>query len=169
MARLTTVSGRSSRDEGFSLVEAMVALAIAAALFTMLSQVLVTNFQTTQSARSRQEAVSLGVESLEMARATGWEELAMTAVEPGDPRVLGGYLLASEVGLDADEELSVDAAAAMAPSYPVVVGTTTYEVRQYVTDVADGLRRAVVIVTWDAGSAQQTHQSSVLVAEVRDA
>ena len=78
-------------EDGFTLIEAIVALAIAVVLFTVLGATLAATMNTPRQARIQQEATALANQYVELSRAMRWNELAMDVEESGDPRT-GGRL-----------------------------------------------------------------------------
>ena len=155
-------------DDGFTLVEAVVALFVAALLFSVLGTTLVSSSLATREARHQEEATQLSVEGLEVVRALPWAELAMQDVEVGDPRVSGGQLLGSTVGLGADETLVVDTTdGSVDHHYTVTFDEFTFDVWTYVTEVQPELRRAVVFVVWPSGGGTRSHHTTALVSELR--
>jgi Tfp pilus assembly protein PilV len=155
-------------DDGFTLVEAVMAMFVATILFAVLGTLLVASALATREARHQEEATQLSIEGLEVVRALPWAELAMQSVETGDPRVSGGQLLASAADLAANETLVVDTTnGSVDPHYTVTFDDFTFDVWTYVTEVQPELRRAVVFVVWDSNGGARRHHTTALISELR--
>ncbi|MEX2323225.1 MAG: prepilin-type N-terminal cleavage/methylation domain-containing protein [Acidimicrobiia bacterium] len=164
-----TRPARSLRDDdGFTLIEALVASLIAIIIMAAFAGSMTAAFRGSRLTHANQSATALGVEHLEFARSQVWVQLAMTYVPAESPHTGSGgtVLLAGEAGLTADETLVVSGSGAIRPLLYEGVDTTDYTVWQYVTDAGLGLRRVVVIITWQHGDATFTHRAATLIAEV---
>jgi type II secretory pathway pseudopilin PulG len=155
-------------DDGFTLIEALVSSIIAIVIIAAFAGSMTSAFRGARLTHANQSATALGVEHLEFARSLSWEEIAMPYVPAESPHTGGGgtVLLAGEAGLPADETLVVSESGAIAPLLDEGVDTTDYTVWQYVTDAGDGLRRVLVILTWEHGDATFSHRASTLISEV---
>ncbi len=168
MAEQPTVARRLRAADGFTLVEAVVALFVAVILFSVLGTLFVAATLQTREARHQEEATQLSIEGIEVVRALPWAELAMVSVESGDPRVASGSLLASAANLPANEALVVDGTnGSVVAKFTVTIDGFDYQVWSYVTEVQPELRRAVVFVTWAGGSSTRSHHTSALISELR--
>jgi type II secretory pathway pseudopilin PulG len=156
-----------NREDGFSLIEAAVALAISVVLFVLLAVSLQASQRSAAGSRTMQEATSIGTQYAELSRGLTWDELAMDAVESGDPRVAGGKLLATVANLPADEDLVVDASGLIDGKVTETVDNTAFTVWQYVTVINSELKRVVIFVEWDNGGHTRVHHASTVVAENR--
>jgi prepilin-type N-terminal cleavage/methylation domain-containing protein len=155
-------------DDGFTLVESVVAVVITVILFLLFATALSLSFRQSRDTRSQEQATLLGIEGLELARGLAWEEMAMTATAAGDTRVGGGQLLAAAVGLPANEDLVLDATSgAIAPTRAESLDEQAFTIFQYVTEVEPGLRRVVIVVSWEDGDRARENHLSSLVAEAR--
>ncbi|HUG74693.1 MAG TPA: prepilin-type N-terminal cleavage/methylation domain-containing protein [Acidimicrobiia bacterium] len=164
-----TRPARSLRDDdGFTLIEALVASIIAIIIMAAFAGSMTSAFRGSRLTHANQSATALGVEHLEFARSLSWDALAMTHVPAESPHTgSGGTVLTAHAGgLTADEVLVVSASGAIQPLLYQGVGTTDYTVWQYVTDAGLGLRRVVVIITWQHGDATFTHRAATLISEV---
>jgi type II secretory pathway pseudopilin PulG len=163
-----TRPARLRDDAGFTLIEALVASIIAVIILAAFAGSMMSAFRGARLTHASQSATAVGVEHLEFARSLSWEELAMTFVPAESPHTGSGgtVLVAEEGGLTADEPLVVSGSGAIAPLLEEGVDTTDYTVWQYVTDAGDGLRRVVVIITWEHGDATFSHRAATLIAEV---
>ena len=159
---------RLRADDGFSLIESMVAVVITVILFLLFATALSLSFRQSRDTRSQEQATLLGIEGLELARGLDWEEMAMTATAAGDTRIAGGQLLAAAVDLAANEDLVLDATnGAVTPTRVESLDEQDFTIFQYVTAAEPGLRRVVIVVSWEDGSRAREHHLSSLVAEAR--
>jgi hypothetical protein len=159
---------RVSTDDGFTVIEAAVALALSILVFTALTTSVTAALNGSRSNRYHQIATGVAMSHIEMARSLEWEEVAMPYVDPDSPvlDVGGNSIDGGAVGVPTDEILVVDAAyGAVGPTTWEVVDGITYTVWSHVTEVGD-LRRVVVVVSWDIGDSTRVFQSSTLVSEV---
>ena len=155
-------------EDGFTLIEAIVALAIAVVLFTVLGATLAATMNTQRQARIQQEATALANQYVELSRAMRWNELAMDVEESGDPRTGGSALLGSAAGLPANEALVVDGSNGLIDSKVTeTIDDTTFTIWQYVTEINSELRRVVVFVDWDENDSTRSHHLSTVIAENR--
>jgi Tfp pilus assembly protein FimT len=161
-------NGRAPDDAGFTLIEALVASVIAIVILAAFAGSMTAAFRGSRLTHANQSATALGVEHLEFARSLSWDQLAMAYVPPESPHTGSGgtVLVAGEAGLTADETLVVSESGAIQPLLDEGVDTTDYTVWQYVTDGGDGLRRVVVIITWQHAEATFTHRAATLISEV---
>ncbi len=159
---------RAQRDDGFTLIEVAISLMLAVILFSVIGTLLMASVRQSREARGQAAATELSVEGIEVTRALPWDELAMVDTQTGDTRIAGGMLLASAVDLPSDETLVIDGTDGSVQSkYTVTIDLLDYDVYQYVTEVQPGLRRAMVVVTWDAGPSLRSHHTSALISEAR--
>ena len=156
-------------EDGFTLIEAVVALAIAVVLFTVLGATLAATMNSQRQARIQQEATALANQYVEISRSLTWDELAMDAEETGDPRTSGSALLASASDLPTNEALVVDATDGLIDSkFTETIDGTTFTIWQYVTEIdPDELRRVVVFVDWVENNDTRSHHMSTVIAENR--
>lgn len=161
---------RSERgaEGGFTLVETLVASFIATLLFVAFSMSMRHAFVESRDTRFRQEATSIAVEYVESARALEWPELAMITVDPSAPWIDpdGTLLLASEAGIDADEELLVLTSGQVVPLVTESVQDVTFDIWSYVTTTGDLNRRYVVVIEWAVDGTQHRLHMSTVISEV---
>jgi hypothetical protein len=159
--------GRPARDDGFTIVEALVASFVAILLFAAFATAMTTALRGARINASAQVATAIGVEHIEFARSLSWDQLAMSEIHADAPLIdyTSGVLLASEAGLEQNEPLVESFGGLVAPNIVDTVDQTSYTVWQYITFAGDGVRRVVVYVTWTSGAAGYTHLASTLVAE----
>jgi len=148
-------------DEGFSLLESVVALTIAGIIFTAFGASLLSAMRAVVVGRTVQQSANLADKSLESMRSLGYDAVAM---RPSDLTVsdpLGSAMtscscfdpsknLASGSGTEA---LVLDAAGGINPHVTTTtLNSTVYTVRRYVTRPADATgatsKRLTVVVTW---------------------
>ncbi len=155
-------------ERGFTIVEGLVALVLAVILFVALGASLNASFRSGREARIQEQATQLSIEGVETARSMTWDEVAMSTVEAGDPRVAGSNLKASAADLPGNEALVIDASAGLIdPRRIETLDGQEFVVWQYVTEVDADLRRVVVIVNWSAGGTEREHHTSSLFSRAR--
>lgn len=144
---------RAIGDDGFTLVEVLVAMMIFVVSLLALAHVATAAFTDVAFARQRQAATGLGNETLEKMRA-----LAIDAFKKGlresdlstDPNVTGApgsYLFEGEPVV-ADGTSDVD------PLVPntreVTIGATTYKLSVYVTQPTPDVYLGTAVITWNS-------------------
>lgn len=164
------------QDRGFLLVEAIVAMGIAAVLFTALAGALVQSTKASLLARQIQQSADVVANQIEAARALSFDGVGMAAADltTTDPRlclIAGTWWFSPTAncaagGLEGVYTVPSSGLPRVAPS--VNVNSTTYTIRQYVTSaVGTTAPRVSVAASWTAvGGAVHTKISSTLVAEV---
>lgn len=158
---------RTRPDAGFTLIEAVVATFVVILLFTGFGRAMDAAFDGSAENAAAQEATAIAVEQMEFVRSLTWPEIAMTGVPTDMPMVNRQtmQLLAAEADLDEDESLVTGEGALVAPFAVETVDHTTYSVWSYVS-AAGGLRRLVVLVTWEVDGVVTTYRTSTLISEV---
>lgn len=170
---------RSSGDAGFSLVEAVVALAIATVVFTALAFALIGGVKSALLSQQNQQAGDVLNKAVEDARALPYQSLSMRAadLDVGDPRSPALSLvkaydpLTNRTGGTGTEPLvPLDANGALFPHVTAVnENGGTYTVRRYVTIPADAAgavyKRLTVVVEWTTLGKLRTRTYSTLIAE----
>lgn len=155
-------------DLGFTLIEAVVATFVVILLFTGFGRAMGAAFDGSAENAAAQEATAIAVEQMEFVRSLTWPEIAMTHVPTGIPMVNRetSQLLAAEADLDGDELLVVEGSGLVAPMTIEAVDMTSYTVWSYVSEAGGGLRRLMILVTWDVEGAVTTYRTSTLISEV---
>jgi type II secretory pathway pseudopilin PulG len=177
--RLVTLRRLRDVEDGFSLVEGMVSLAIITLILTALLHTQLSTIRTVHDARLVDQATALGNEAVEDARNFTYDDLVMlTSDLTGDPNVEPGNTLDPDAGGPMVSESLVRAAAG-APFAPHVTQETlegvTFTISRYLTWVdtsAQGgadedVKRVVVIVDWQTGGEDETFRTSALLARSR--
>jgi prepilin-type N-terminal cleavage/methylation domain-containing protein len=165
-------------DSGFSLIESVVALAIASVVFTALAAAMISSLKATVYARQVQQASDVVQQSMEQLRASGFDALAMRTSDlvVNDPLPLAACTCfdpTHDVASGASTEpLVVGSSGSLSPHVATVtVNSTVYTLRSYVTRPADSTgvsyKRITVVGTW--GSLGQAHMRllSSLVSNAR--
>lgn len=157
----------SSHDEGFSIIEAIVAASILIVIFAGFGSTLGGAFNGSHDNDVAQEATALAVEQIEYARSLAWVGVAMTAVASDAPGVdpTGGILLAEEADLEESEALIVDEDGRIAPTGVETVDGQSFTIWRYVSDAGGGIRRFMVIVEWQLDGVVSYHRNSTLISE----
>lgn len=157
-----------SRDDGFSLIEAVMASFIVVLLFAGFGKSMSVAFSGSHDNAVAQEATALAVEQVEFVRELGWDDIAMPYVPDSAPLVdsLTSTLLADEAGIAADEPLHVWSAGLVYPEATESVDGSSYTIHRYVSEADGGLRRIVVLVTWEVEGVVSSYRTSTLISEV---
>jgi len=156
------------RDGGFTLTELTVALMLAVIMMMTVAVTLRGALANSRSNRFRQEATSVAMEAFEYARGLGWDNLAMTGIDPLAPLIDPdtGVLLGYEMGLPGNEELLVCTTGSVPPKTLITVEDVTFTAWLYVSKVNASLRRVVVEIDWEVEGQPFTHTSESVVSIV---
>lgn len=177
----STLHRRCSSDKGVTLVEAVVALFIAAGVFTALAAATVTSLRSTLVSRQNQQASDIATQGIEKARAMTYGAMTMvTADVPGTDAAnltgnsTNGYL-ASYAGAGSGECAVVTAGGALTQHVlSVNRNIRTFSSKTYITypGLATGcktayasVRRVTVVVTWVTNGVTHTRRLSTLVSD----
>lgn len=167
-------------DDGFSLVEAIVALAIATAVFTALAFALIGGAKSSLLSQQNQQAGDVLNKAVESARALPYQTLAMQPADldagevsgPSRAPVLsvGSYNPGDDTTTGTLEPLVTDLHGALAPHVTQETQNGgTFTIRRYVTVPADAsgavYKRLTVVVTWNGLGKERKRTYSTLVAE----
>lgn len=165
-------AGRPVRpDSGFSLIEAVVALALATTMFLALATAAIFAIRTSMVGRHSQQAADFMTRALEDARLLGFGSLGNDAADiASDSRVNGCACL--DPGTGSTEPLHlIDGAGVnphiLTPRLADEANHTPYTVATYVTEPAgmdaSEVLRVTVIATWKDGTEAKTRKTSSLV------
>lgn len=155
-------------DDGFSLIEAVVASFIVVLVFAGFGRGLGVAYLGSKDNAAAQEATAIGVEQLEFARSLAFGQIAMSGVDDQAPFIdpLAETLLGAEVGLGADESLVVEAGiGVISPTETASVDEVTYSVWRYVSAAPQGLKRVLVLIEWSERGEVLSHRTSTLISE----
>jgi Tfp pilus assembly protein PilV len=171
---------RLPSDEGFTLVETIVALLVAALMFSALAATLVQTARASLAARQNQQSVDLANDSVETVRNLSFAAIAMDptgADLTGDTRIskVGStyYFDPDGTGTYKEPIYQVTGAAVVPHVKTTVHNGTSYTVKTYVTTPTDSLvnangdRRVTVVVDWTTGGTTRSRLSSTIVADTR--
>jgi hypothetical protein len=170
-----------SQDGGFSLLEAVVALMIAAGVFSAISVALVQTVRASLQARQSQIAADLMNRQVEFVRSLDYSKATELAAD-----------LASDVGVDpllsynsgqntyylttsAGQEPVVAGTVGLIPQHKQVVTqqNTAYTIRTYITAVTDATnasasyRRITVTIEWSVNGKTHSRKTSSFFTETR--
>ena len=183
MLKSATATASVAGDDGFSLVEAVVALAIATAIFTALAFALVGGAKAGLLSQQNQQAGDVLNKAVEDARNLTYASLRMRALDLNVGEATGatrspaiGTCLCYNPTSDTTSGAGVEPLVATDPNgaidqhvKPVTLNGGNYLVRRYVTVPADAsgavYKRLTVVVTWNGLGKQRTRTYSTLIAE----
>lgn len=167
MSGCSVTSPRTGED-GFSLIEAVMASFVLVLLFAGFGKSMGTSYSGSRDNAAAQEATAVAVEQIEFVRSLGWADIAMPYVPESDPMVdsTNGMLLADEADIEQDEPLHVDTGGLVHPEDIETVDGVSYTIRRYVSVTPDGLRRIIALVTWEVEGVVTSYRTSTLVSEV---
>jgi Tfp pilus assembly protein PilV len=166
-------------DAGLSLLETIVALVVAALMFSAVAGTLVVTLRASLMSRQNQQAIDIANDGIETVRAMDYASVAMSAADlSGDSHItlVGSTYYFDPDGSGAYKEPVYTATGAGVTHHLTTVthNNTKYTVGTYVTTPTDSLvnangdRRVTVIVSWIAGGGQtHTRLSSTIVANTR--
>ena len=169
-----------SGDEGFSLVEAVVALAIATAIFTALAFALVGGAKSALLSQQNQQAGDVLNQEVERVRALSFGSLAMRPADLNTGEAVRTPTIAgcacynptndSTSGAGVEPLVAPDANGGIDVHVkPVTQNNGTYTVRRYLTRPADAsgavYKRLTVVVTWNGLGKTRTRSSSTLISD----
>lgn len=170
-------------DEGFSLVETVVAMTIAGFAFSTLSLALISGVHASTLAQQNQQAGDLLTQTVERARVLSYAALSMrpTDLDAGETG-RSPSISSCQCYNPADDSTSGTGVEPLAPTDPnggisphlstATQNGLTFTVRQYVTAPADatgaGYKRLTVLVTWTSlGKSHERHYSTVIASTRR--
>jgi type II secretory pathway pseudopilin PulG len=171
---------RRRSDEGFTLVETVVALMVAALMFSALAATLVQTARASLTARQNQQAIDIANDGIEMVRNLNFAAIAMDptgADLAGDSRIskvgLTYYFDPDGTGTYKEPIYSVTGAGVVPHVRTATHNGTSYAVKTYVTTPSDSLvnvngdRRVTVIVDWTTNGRTRSRVTSTIVADTR--
>lgn len=173
---------RPSGDDGFSLVEAIVALAIATVVFTALAFALIGGAKAGLLSQQNQQAGDVLNQAVEKARSLPYGALSMRAadLDVGETRspALSSSLCynptddSTAVGAGCEPLVPRDANGGIFPHVTTVTQNgRAFTVRRYVTVPADAAgavyKRLTVVVTWDGLGKERKRVYSTLLADAK--
>lgn len=156
-------------EDGFSIIEASMGLAIAAIAAVMFVGAMASTHRLSATNRQHQQATEVAVAELESARSLSWTALANSSFNSSAPLLVGTtpVLSATETGIPTDEALKIVTGAGVAPLQNKVVDGSTYTVWSYVTTsgYATDVRRVVVQVAWSVAASNHQVVFSTLISQ----
>lgn len=166
-------------EDGFTIIEASIAMLIVAMMFTALSAGLISGLRATRDARLFQQATAMGQEAIEAARDLSYDALVMqTSDLAGDPRIGPGPKFDPDGSgiLAAEPVITSSSGGSIVPHITTeTVVNTTFTKSRYVTWVDDTIqggpaqsyKRMVVIIEWPAGNQTNSYVTSSFIALAR--
>jgi type II secretory pathway pseudopilin PulG len=178
---MTTAAGRvrrrtsASGDAGFSLVETVVAMTVAALIFGALGGVLLVSLKASLVGRQAQQAIDLATKTMERDRSVDYAQLGLSTTDvAGDGAITAsGYAVRLANGTTTTEPIAYVTNPALNPHRSTVsLDGTTFTVARYVTmppaDSTTGAtyRRLTVVVSWVADGVTRVRSTSTLVSAI---
>ena len=164
---------RVARDDGFGLIETVVALLIAGIVFTALATTLVASVQASLFGRQNQQAADMMTTQLEQMRTLGYGSLAMQSGDlAGDPRLVSCASTKCLVVDGTPEPVVVGTAGGVFPhvvtTADVTTNMTNFTVATYITQLSgqpiDRALRASIFITWSTKGTVHTRSTSSIIA-----
>ncbi len=157
-------------DDGFTLVELMIALVLAAMMFLALGFTLVAAMSGTADSRRNQQAGDFISERLEGYRSADYASVAMRSPLGVDSRIDATNKF--DPGTGVKEPIIADPAGVVVPRETVRRDGTTYDIATYVTVPADSggtepYKRLTTIVTWRLAGLTHSRRATTYVAETQ--
>ena len=163
--------GRTRGDDGVTLVEIMVALTIASAVFLALALAAIAGVKGTLMARQNQLAGDMMNQAIERVRALDFADVAMVTGDSSlatDSRIVSSKF---NPGTGVAENLVFAPVGTLNPHTTTETQNgTTYTISRYVTQpagISSGTRRLTVVVTWPVGGEIKTRSTSTFVTATR--
>src|SRR3954451_5479171 len=173
-----------SVDDGFSLVETVIAMTIAGVIFSTLAFALVGGVHASVLSQQNQQAGDVLNQAVEQARALKYDQLTMQASDLATGEA--GRSPALAVGGDYNPNTDLASNTAAAGFEPLVTDTIgglgahvmtvtqnngSYKLRRYVTQPADAAaaeyKRLTVLVSWSALGKSHTRTYTTLIAPTK--
>lgn len=169
---------RMRRDEGFSLIEVVVALGLMAVILLALLSSSVFAVQATVDARKNQQAADYLNQAIETARGLDYADaVLLTSQVTGDPAVVTTAGVARFDPGSGPEPIASSTTGTVRPQRETMATANgTFTVKRYVTvpagtpTTAQGLpavRRMTAVVSWETRTGTKTRQSSTLMTSTR--
>lgn len=169
-----------SAEDGFTLIEMVVAMTVAALMLTGGAAVLGSSLKAIVTARANSQSAELMSETIEQLRAIDYAAVAMSPTDLAGDADIGGTALAPTFDPDGAGPLVAEAivattGGAVSPHITTVTrNDQTYTLATYVTtpppdaEVSEAAyKRVTVRATWTSGGLTHTRQSSTFITLTR--
>jgi type II secretory pathway pseudopilin PulG len=166
-----------SSDAGFSLVETVVAMTVAALLFGAVGGVLLVSLKATLAGRQAQQAADLANRTVERLRNRDYTTLGMDSTDAATDTAITGstYTVPLANGGTSTEPIVLVPQGPIAPHVTTTqpMDGTAFTVARYVTsppaDATGGAtyKRVTVVVSWRTGTRSRSRSTSTLVSQSR--
>lgn len=175
---LSRLRRSASDDDGFSLVESIVAITVAAMIFSALAAVMISALRTSVVARQVQQSIDLTTQAVETVRALDYSAVGLDSTDgAADSAAISGgkYTVKLSDGTSSAENVVYVSNSTLNPhKKSVTVDNTVYTVSQYVTTppadsavASAAYKRLTVDVSWKTGNKTRHRISSTLVSLIR--
>lgn len=168
-------------DEGFTMVEAVVALVVAALIFTAVAAGMVQAIRATLFARQNQQSVDVVSQQVETLRGVDYASLSLSTADSTfssdtSMKQVGGAWYADIDGKGTYEQVVTLASGAAVPTHisTVARNNTSFTMKTYVTTpptdsaaTTDSYRRLTVVASWTAAGSSHTRRTSTFVTTTR--
>ena len=176
-----TARSRAARDDGMSLIETMVALAIAMVMFAALGAVSLAGIHSVVLSRQNQQAADVLNRAVEQARSIPFQNLTMVTADlsADDAGAVTGsppsFVVPGGIG---SENVDAKAVGAVSPHQTTESpdGKVQFTLRRYVTLPAaatydlngiPSIRRFTAVVSWTSYGKTHTRMSSTVLTDTR--
>ncbi|MBT8213065.1 MAG: prepilin-type N-terminal cleavage/methylation domain-containing protein [Acidimicrobiia bacterium] len=158
---------RMRQDDGFSLMESVMAMVVVVILFVAIATSLQVSMNHQKKVRLQQQGTALMMQELEVARDTDWIELENATAPPASDYMLtGSKINGAFFGLPTDEKVEVGSGDVVPfeAAYETYDGVD-FDVHRLISVAGDDLRRVVIVVEWDFRGETQHFYGTTLVTE----
>jgi hypothetical protein len=175
-ARRARLGASANGEAGFSLVETVLAMTVAALMFGAVGGVLLVGLKSTLVGRQAQQAADLANRTVEELRNRDFTTLGLASTDvASDPAITAsGYAVPLANDTTSTEPIVFVTTSPISQHVrTTTLDSTTFTVARYVTSppadavAGNAYRRVTVVVSWTSGSRTRSRSASTLVAEAR--
>ena len=175
-ARRVRVRASASGEAGFSLVETIVAMTVAALVFGAVGGILLVSLKATLVGRQAQQAADLANRTVEQMRNRDYTTLGLASADAAtDPAITAsGYAVPLSNGTTTVEPVVLLTTSPISQHVTTMtLDGTSFTVARYVTSppadavAGNAYRRVTAVVSWTTGSRTRSRSTSTLVGIAR--